>query len=274
MEYEKWEPYYQEILKDTGFSQKDDEESTAFIAQAENALPPEKATEILRKAIRGKTAVICGNAPGLRDETEKIRGIVREDGNPEKPDQEKQGKPDQEKQGKPDQEKQGKPDQENQEKTVSGKDHVIIAADGAAAVLSENGIRPDIIVTDLDGRCEEDVAEEIRLGRTDDRGVSTLLLIHAHGNNRPALEKYLPQSGAFIATCQCRPAGKALNFGGFSDGDRCLFLAEGFDASKIVLFGFDTKDANVTPIKRKKLEWAERLIRVLRNEKPELIPEI
>ena len=258
MEYEKWEPYYQEILKDTGFSQKDDEESTAFIAQAENALPPEKATEILRKAIRGKTAVICGNAPGLRDETEKIRGIVREDGNPEKPDQEKQGKP----------------DQENQEKTVSGKDHVIIAADGAAAVLSENGIRPDIIVTDLDGRCEEDVAEEIRLGRTDDRGVSTLLLIHAHGNNRPALEKYLPQSGAFIATCQCRPAGKALNFGGFSDGDRCLFLAEGFDASKIVLFGFDTKDVNVTPIKRKKLEWAERLIRVLRNEKPELIPEI
>ena len=268
MEYEKWEPYYQEILKDTGFSQKDDEESAAFIAQAENALSGEKATELLRKAIRGKTAVICGNAPGLRDETEKIRRIVRKEENPERTDQ---GKEDQGKQRKADQEKTCP---ENPGKTVSGKDHVIIAADGAAAVLSENGIRPDIIVTDLDGRCEEDVAEEVILSKTADCGVSTILLIHAHGNNRPALEKYVPQAGKFVATCQCRPAGRALNFGGFSDGDRCLFLAEEFDAAKIVLFGFDTKDMNVTPVKRKKLEWAERLIHVLRDEKPELIPEI
>ena len=42
-----------------------------------------------------------------------------------------------------------------------------------------------------------------------------------------------------IGTTQTKKFGKLENFGGFTDGDRCVFLAEYFDASKIILIGMD-----------------------------------
>ena len=42
-----------------------------------------------------------------------------------------------------------------------------------------------------------------------------------------------------VGTVQVKPFGSVRNFGGFTDGDRCVFLAEHFKASKILLFGFD-----------------------------------
>ena len=33
--------------------------------------------------------------------------------------------------------------------------------------------------------------------------------------------------------------GKVHNFGGFTDGDRCVFLANHFKAKKIILLGMD-----------------------------------
>ncbi|MEZ5336103.1 MAG: hypothetical protein R2741_13165 [Methanolobus sp.] len=50
------------------------------------------------------------------------------------------------------------------------------------------------------------------------------------------------------------------NFGGFSDGDRCVYLAKEFGAASITLIGFDFDDLYVNPVKKKKLKWARLLI--------------
>ena len=42
-----------------------------------------------------------------------------------------------------------------------------------------------------------------------------------------------------IGTTQTNPFNKIQNFGGFTDGDRGVFLASYFDAKKIILFGMD-----------------------------------
>jgi len=56
------------------------------------------------------------------------------------------------------------------------------------------------------------------------------------------------------------------NFGGFTDGDRCVFLAKALGAAEIKLVGFDYDDESVTPRKRKKLAWAKRLIEIALSE--------
>ena len=45
--------------------------------------------------------------------------------------------------------------------------------------------------------------------------------------------------------------GKVNNFGGFTDGDRCVFLANHFKANKIILLGMDfgTKIGRYSKIK-------------------------
>ena len=42
-----------------------------------------------------------------------------------------------------------------------------------------------------------------------------------------------------IGTTQTTPFNKIQNFGGFTDGDRGVFLASHFEAKKIILFGMD-----------------------------------
>ena len=42
-----------------------------------------------------------------------------------------------------------------------------------------------------------------------------------------------------VGTTQTEAFDKMENFGGFTDGDRCVFLAEFFKAKKIVLVGMD-----------------------------------
>ena len=135
---------------------------------------------------------------------------------------------------------------------------VIIAADGAAAVLMDIGRVPEVICTDLDGNSEADIEKEILACEQD-----SIVLIHAHGDNIDKLEKYVLRFKRFIATTQARPFDKVYNFGGFSDGDRCVFVAREFGAEKIRLAGFDFEDSGVNPIKKKKLEWAKELIRIL-----------
>lgn len=131
----------------------------------------------------------------------------------------------------------------------------VIAADGAAAVLMDMGCVPEVICTDLDGNSEADIEKEIFAC---DRG--SIVLIHAHGDNMDKLEKYVPRFKRFIATTQAEPFDKVYNFGGFSDGDRCVFVAREFGASTIRLAGFDFEDPEVNPIKKKKLKWAKELI--------------
>src|SRR3989475_12133321 len=109
------------------------------------------------------------------------------------------------------------------------KDITKIVADGTTRALVENKIRPDIIVTDLDGNLEF----LKRAARN-----NSIMIVHSHGDN---IEK-LPVSIAFrycIGTTEGKPFGKIWNFGGFTDGDRCVFLARYFGAKKIILFGMD-----------------------------------
>ena len=109
------------------------------------------------------------------------------------------------------------------------KDITKIVADGATQALLENEVVPDIIVTDLDGNMEY-------LKRASESG--SIMIVHAHGDNI----KRLPHVMSFrycIGTTEDRPFGKIRNFGGFTDGDRCVFLVNHFRASKIIMIGMD-----------------------------------
>ena len=104
-----------------------------------------------------------------------------------------------------------------------------IAADSSLKPLVDNGIIPDIIVTDLDGN--EDTIKKISKTKS-------IFVIHAHGDN---IEKLLmvKKMKNCIGTTQTNPFNKVQNFGGFTDGDRGVFLASYFNAKKIILFGMD-----------------------------------
>ena len=134
-----------------------------------------------------------------------------------------------------------------------GENQVIIAADGATTVLLKNGMIPDVIVTDLDGTIDDIISASKR---------GSFVVVHAHGDNIPAVRSVLPvlEKSRVLGTTQSEPFGNVHNFGGFSDGDRCVFLVDALHAASITLFGFDYDDPHVNDVKRKKLIWAKRLI--------------
>ena len=90
-------------------------------------------------------------------------------------------------------------------------------------------MKPDIVVTDLDG----DMASLKKAGRT-----NTIMIVHAHGDNSENIH-FVKNFKNCIGTTQTKPVGKVHNFGGFTDGDRCVFLANHFKAKKIILLGMD-----------------------------------
>ena len=104
-----------------------------------------------------------------------------------------------------------------------------IVADGAVRALLEKNIKLDILVTDLDG----DLISIKKIGKT-----KIPIIVHAHGDNYDKLE-IVKKFSNVIGTTQTNKFGRIGNFGGFTDGDRCVFLAEYFNASKIVLIGMD-----------------------------------
>ena len=138
--------------------------------------------------------------------------------------------------------------------------NTMIAADGTTSVLLGKGLTPHIIVTDLDGNIED----QIRANRN-----GAITAIHAHGDNIEQIKKWTPRfEGKIIGTAQCRPFSELHNFGGFTDGDRGVFLAQHFGAAHIHLIGFDFENVGEKPdcdveIKLRKLGWAKRLIKLL-----------
>jgi hypothetical protein len=104
-----------------------------------------------------------------------------------------------------------------------------IVADGAVRALLEKSIKPDILVTDLDG----DLDSIKKIGQT-----KIPIIVHAHGDNYDKME-IVKELSNVVGSTQTKKFGKMENFGGFTDGDRCMFLAEYFNASKIVLIGMD-----------------------------------
>lgn len=104
-----------------------------------------------------------------------------------------------------------------------------IVADGATKALIQNRIRPDIVVTDLDGNLEY-LKKASKM--------NSIMVVHSHGDNIGTL----PVSLFFrncIGTTEGKPFDKIRNFGGFTDGDRCVFLARYFGAKRIIMFGMD-----------------------------------
>ena len=108
------------------------------------------------------------------------------------------------------------------------KKGIKIAADSSLKPLLENGIVPEIVVTDLDG--DEKSLKKI--------AKKSIFVVHAHGDNIEKLE-LVEKFKNCIGTTQTKPFNKIENFGGFTDGDRGVFLASHFEAKKIILFGMD-----------------------------------
>jgi len=106
---------------------------------------------------------------------------------------------------------------------------VVISADTATTPLVEAGITPHVIVTDLDG-------DFTAIQESWARGA--YIIAHAHGDNIERLNQLLPSLGERLeATCQVQPRGHIHNFGGFTDGDRSVFLAAALGARRIATIG-------------------------------------
>ena len=134
-----------------------------------------------------------------------------------------------------------------------------IVADGAVQALLEKNIRPDILVTDLDG----DLKSIKKIGKT-----KIPIIVHAHGDNSDRLQMVKNFSNV-SGTTQTNRFGKIENFGGFTDGDRCVFLGEFFGAKKIVLIGMDfgqeigkysKQKVTNRKIKLKKLKFGKKIL--------------
>jgi uncharacterized Rossmann fold enzyme len=118
-------------------------------------------------------------------------------------------------------------------KNLDKQGKTLIAADGATSCLLENGLYPDIVVTDLDGNTTDLLLAD-RFG--------SLMVVHAHGDNIPKLKNLLPKFKAPVVTTQVEPLKNVHNFFGFTDGDRAVFLAKHFGAKNTDLIGFDFGD--------------------------------
>jgi len=149
------------------------------------------------------------------------------------------------------------------------QDCILIAADGATSALIKNDIIPHIIVTDLDG----DITHQLHANKK-----GSILVVHAHGDNLRTVETTIPRiSGSVIGSIQTDPreVSNVFNVGGFTDGDRAVYLAAHCHANKIHLIGFDFKGAigqyslpenKDTDLKLMKLRWCKILIDGLQQD--------
>ena len=136
------------------------------------------------------------------------------------------------------------------------KKSIKIAADSSLKILIENGVIPDIIITDLDG--DESTLKKIAKTRS-------IFVVHAHGDNIEKL-KLAKNFKNCIGTTQSNPFDKIQNFGGFTDGDRGVFLANHFKAKKIILFGMDFGKRIGKFSNTKKIEKKTKLMKLKKGE--------
>ncbi len=128
--------------------------------------------------------------------------------------------------------------------SVGRVDFPVLAADGAAmTTYSILGRVPDATVSDLDGRN----TVTLRLAE-----MGAVPVIHAHGDNVPALQKWVPRLPKLLPTTQVEPVGPVRNFGGFTDGDRAAFLAHAAGAEGILLAGVDLTSSSPLDVLRGK----------------------
>lgn len=150
---------------------------------------------------------------------------------------------------------------------------VKISANGATSALLKNNILPNIIVTDLDG----DVVDQVKANSN-----GSVIIIHAHGDNIAEIKKYVPKfKKDIIGSTQINPLpyNNIYNFGGFTDGDRAVFLASHLKAKMIHLIGFDFEgiigkysypEKKDKKQKLKKLRWCKYLIGLLMQKNQQI----
>ena len=108
---------------------------------------------------------------------------------------------------------------------------VSITVDGATTAFFEFIKKPpQIVVTDLDGRIDDQILAS-KLG--------SIIVIHGHGDNIEQLLKFIPKFRRVLGTTQVEETKNVYNFGGFTDGDRAVFLAVAMDVQLIILAGMD-----------------------------------
>jgi 2-amino-4-hydroxy-6-hydroxymethyldihydropteridine diphosphokinase len=148
---------------------------------------------------------------------------------------------------------------------VAGAGRVVLAADGAAARCLNAGIVPDLVVTDLAGPVASEVTANAR---------GSLVVVHAHGDNVPALRAWVPEfSGELAGSWSGAPDPELLDVGGFTDGERAAYLAEHCGASSVLLWGFDfSRVAETDPAERSrklaKLRFASEDLTWLASSSP------
>ncbi|MEM1948117.1 MAG: 6-hydroxymethylpterin diphosphokinase MptE-like protein [Candidatus Caldarchaeum sp.] len=107
----------------------------------------------------------------------------------------------------------------------------IVVADGAVRAFLDLGVRPDVVVTDLDGGDEALLCVAT---------TSRFFVVHAHGDNISKIQHLVPKLDTkVLGTTQTEPVGVLDNFGGFTDGDRAVFLCEELGVKTIVVAGMD-----------------------------------
>jgi uncharacterized Rossmann fold enzyme len=155
----------------------------------------------------------------------------------------------------------------------------IFAADGATTALLEEGLVPDVVVTDLDGKMEH-------IYQAHEEGA--VLVVHAHGDNQDKLKKHVPHMDKVLGTTQSRPGSMVHNWGGFTDGDRAVFLAVELGVKMIILAGMDfgtnttrysrpeldSEVAEADQIKKLKLQYAKKLVEWVAEHEKVLILNI
>jgi uncharacterized Rossmann fold enzyme len=160
----------------------------------------------------------------------------------------------------------------------------VISVDGASRLFMEKGIVVDLIVTDLDGLTTEDVIT------LHDRWRSTIV-VHGHGNNLQAVKALIERvtlDDRYIFTTQVEPTRHVCNLGGFTDGDRAVFVGLALGFTRLVLVAMDLEagtigkyskpalasspdDARVMvrhPVKQRKIQVALSILRWLAREAP------
>ena len=212
MNFAEWEPVYEEILAEFGFSRAADEAAREEIAAL---LSPHAFDRDRLRVLADEEVVVAGAGPSLPDDLDRI-----------------------------------------------GKQDVVIGASTAVDTLLDAGIDVELMTTDLD-------KNPATVRRLVERGVP--IAIHAHGDNRALLREVVPDLPPrnVLATTQAAPRVGVENYGGFTDGDRAAFLADEFGARELRFVGWDFDDSTVSPIKRRKLAWAVRLLYWLETRREE-----
>jgi len=153
------------------------------------------------------------------------------------------------------------------QKSHDWREGVLVAADGAADGMMHFGLKPDVIVTDLDGN-------RGALQRLIEDGA--IAIVHAHGDNMDLVRQTVPTLPPVLGSTQVEPTNRVFLWGGFTDGDRACYVTAEYEPSMILLAGMDFGDyvgrwskpdgRGVHPAvetKREKLRIGEGLLRGL-----------